>query len=129
MGAFDSLVNDIQNRDEGQQPQQQPQGAPFAPVDRGTMGDIGSRLGRGTARLGEATGDMIDTIFQTNTGVQQFFEEVLQKYEFLKPDIGEYLGEEGFVERGIKEGIESAPASLGGSLGGAAIGAGINKTV
>ncbi len=93
--------------------------------DRGFLGDVGSRLARGTVKAVEMTGRAGEQA-GFDTGLKEWAEEAPGKYDILKPDIGEVEGEEGKIYSGIMSGIESIPMSAvpfatgaaGGAVGG-----------
>jgi len=108
-------------------PPAEPQLDPAA--ERGIVGDIGSRLARGTTGLLETSAHMVDTLTpggsQTAKDAAGYFKDLPKDNQFLRPDVSEVEGKEGFVKRGIMGGIESTPLSaaiLPPSLIGAQIG-------
>ena len=109
----------------------------YAP-SRGIFGDIASNLGRGSVELVGLTGNMLDQ-FGLTTGLEEWAEAAPSRYEFLRPDFEEFLGEESWFKRSAMGALQSAPSSLapiaaaGGAMllapavgvGAAAIGTGV----
>ncbi|MCK5019004.1 MAG: hypothetical protein KAS32_18230, partial [Candidatus Peribacteraceae bacterium] len=88
--------------------------ASFVP-ERGLLGDIGSRFARGAVRTTALAGSALETL-GIDTPLSDIAEEAPKKLDFLKPDVSEFLGKEGFISRGIKGGIESLIPSLSAGL-------------
>ncbi len=94
-------------------PPVEPQLDPAA--ERGIIGDVGSRLARGTTGLLETSAHMVDVLTpggsQTARDAAGYFKDLPKENQFLRPDVSEVEGKEGFVKRGIMGGVESAPLS------------------
>ncbi len=109
--------------------------------DRGFLGDVASRGARGVVQAAKQVGGamrMMDFDATSDEGLVGSIGKKLtdfaagaEKYDLLKPDLGEVTGKEGFVKRGFMGAIESTPASLlpfaagvaGGFLTGGPVGA------
>ncbi|MDY6893814.1 MAG: hypothetical protein SVO01_00125 [Thermotogota bacterium] len=91
--------------------------------ERNIISDMLSNLGRGVADLSRKTGYALETAGLESIGkpFREVGEVVLEKSDFLKPDVSEVAGE-GFIKRGIMGGLRSIPASLAPTLGGAIVG-------
>jgi hypothetical protein len=100
----------------------------YAPVQRGLLGDIGSRLARGVTRTAGLLGEGLE-VAGLETPIASLADKATKKFDFLKPDIDEFVGNEGFISRGVKGGIESIVPSLSAGVPGALVGGAIGSAV
>ena len=87
---------------------------------RGLFGDIASNLGRGGVHALGLLGHSLDQ-FNIETGIEEWAASADERYMFMRPDLEEARGQEGWFKRSAMSALQSAPASLV-PLGAAAVG-------
>ena len=109
---FESQIDQLYG---GAQEQQQL----YAP-SRGFWGDVASNLGRGGVDALGLLGHSLDQ-FGIESGLDEWASGAEERYMFMRPDLEEATGQEGWFKRSAMGALRSAPASLV-PLGAAAVG-------
>ena len=102
----DFILDEIEN--EGPVPE-------GAAPERGFLGDVASHAVRGVIDLMETTAQAADVLTggtEITKTAKDYWRELPERTEILKPDVSEVTGQEGAVKRGLNTALESLPTSL-----------------